>query len=68
MEENGLAVAAAVDAPRPPRASRLLRAVAKGLTKGALWAVQHPEVIISIVRQIKAEDAAKQARRAIPRP
>jgi hypothetical protein len=64
MEENGLAP---VTPRTPSRPSRLLRAVAKGLTKGALWAVTHPEIIVSILRQIKAEDAAKQSRRAVPR-
>jgi ABC-type nitrate/sulfonate/bicarbonate transport system substrate-binding protein len=42
--------------------TKALRAIAKGLTKAAMWAVQHPETIIQIVRQIKAEEAAKSTR------
>jgi hypothetical protein len=46
--------------PASPKA-KALRLVATGLTKAAIWAVKHPETIIQIVRQIKAEEAAKSA-------
>jgi hypothetical protein len=54
--------------PSPAKTSRVLQTIAKGLAKAAVWAVKHPEVVINIVRQIKADETMKQQRQAMPRP
>ena len=50
----------------PPPTSKVLQRIAKGFAIAAVWVVKHPEVVVNIVRQIKAEQAAKQ-QKAVPR-
>jgi hypothetical protein len=49
----------------PSSKAKAFRAVAKGLTKIAVWAVTHPEIVIQIVRQVRAEEKAKQTKASI---
>jgi hypothetical protein len=64
---EGYTPAAVPQRVKVAKAPPVLTTIVKALGKVAVWAVKHPEVIISIARQIRAEDTVKQQQRAIAR-